>query len=120
MKPLRFITLIVFLIMTLLPGSRGGADYHSANEVKQILSKVQKKLAEAKDQGADSFAVNETKRIQDQITRAEILIEKGENDMAYYEIRIGVEYFPLIKARERLLKAREAFESFDSGKGAGK
>jgi hypothetical protein len=106
------VMLLLAVIVVALAGVSSLADYHSADEVKSIISKVEKKLAEVKTGGAESYSPTEIQQIQDQMANARRLLENGESDKAYYEARIGVEYFPLIKARERLLKAKEAYDSF--------
>lgn len=90
------------------------ADVYNAAQVRDIIGKVQGKLSELKDQGADSYAADEIARIQDHIRTSEKLLEKGEEDRAYYEIRIGVEYFNLIKARKRLLDTKAEHDKFKS------
>ncbi|MBN1534949.1 MAG: DUF4398 domain-containing protein [Spirochaetes bacterium] len=100
------------MFITTFAGVSGSADYHSADEVKSIIGKVERKLAEVKTAGAETYAPTEIQQIQDQMASARRLLEHGESDKAYYEIRIGVEYFPLIKARERLLKAKRAYDAF--------
>ena len=91
------------------------ADEHSENEVRDLIGKVEGKISDVKSQGAESYSGSEISRIQNQIKNAQKLLENGNIDEAYYEIRIGIEYFNLIKARKRLLDAKTSFDKNNSG-----
>ena len=89
--------------------SLGHADEHSRSEVRDIIAKVQKKINELKSNKADQYASYEIIRVGDHIKSTEKLLKEGEEDQAYYEIRIGVEYFKLIKARKKLFDEKNAY-----------
>jgi len=90
------------------------ADMHSKEEVNGLIVKIEKKIDEIKNSGANTYAGAEITRILDHIESTKELLDKGYTDKAYFEIRIGVEYINLIIARERLLKSKEAHDKFDT------
>ena len=79
-------------------GGSDESDEISAAQVTKLIEAVKTKHKEYKDAGAEKYAADELKLIDDYIKSAQKFLTDEENSRAFYEISIGKAYFIMVDA----------------------
>ncbi len=86
----------------------------SKQQVTSQITSVQAKLKTYKDIGAQEYASDEIKLIEEYIKSAENYLSKEKNSRAFYEVSIGKAYFIMIDSKKQLKDSKEKFEKLKS------
>ena len=89
---------------------------HSADEIKNLISEVEKKVSILMTHGADGYAADELKKIEYHTGNSKKGLADSENDKAYYEIMKAKSYFKLVDAKKMLLESEIGAKCFQAEK----
>ena len=89
------------------------ADVHSKGEVSSLIKKVETRLDNYKEAGAEEYAGRELATIEEYIKKAKVELDNKDEDFAFYSISKADAYFKIIDAKKILLKAEKQFKAAD-------
>lgn len=110
MNTIKLLSLLIILFLLAGSNMSIAAKDHSKEEVNSIISSVEKTLNKIKNSQAIEYASDEISKIESYIKSARKFLNDGEENQAYYEIKIGNAFFKLIDAKKELFNAQKEFE----------
>jgi hypothetical protein len=96
----KYVIALILCFCFLIKHEPAVAVRHSADEIRNIISEVEKKIGVLVTCGADGYAADEIKKIELYAGNSKKSLSESETDKAYYEIMKAKSYFKLVEAEK--------------------
>ncbi len=112
----KYVMALILCVCLFIKHEPAVAVRHSADEIKNLISEVEKKVSVLVTHGAQGYAAEEMTKIEFHTGNSKKSLAESETDKAYYEIMKAKSYFKLVEARKMLLESEIGAKCFQAEK----